>query len=297
MKKILITGAKGFLGAYITQLIKNKYDNSLKLFETDKDNLDITDYDGILYNLKQHSPDIVINLAALCGAKASIDNPYDFYRTNTLGVINLLEGMRIVGVKKIIFSSSLTVFGENSENELLGEKRPYKARHPYASSKIASEEIIREYCDKYDLTAIILRPTLVVGPRCKELHAIGDFLKQVKDSGRIEIFGTGSHKRDYIHPEDVASAFISAIDYLDQKLIKKFNDYNLSNGEVLSMNKLADIIINLNQQGFRKHINANYQTFSLFTDNVKAKIDLNWQPLKSVDYIIKELYENFNTTV
>lgn len=294
MKTILITGADGFLGTYISQEFKKELLNDVQTVKTDKNILDVNSFGNCLDFIQKTSPDLVIHLAALCGAKPSIENPYEFYKTNTFGLLNILESMRICGKKKLIFASSLTVFGENTNKTIDLDNREYHARHPYANSKILAEQLIKGYCDTYDFKIIILRPTLVVGPGCKELHAIGNFIQQVLNDNKITIFGNGSHERDFIHPQDVASAFVLAAKKLDCETIKFPETFNLSNGEKISMKDLANMIISIHNKGELVFENTNSQTFSLFTSIDISQSKLDWKPTVNLKSIVSEMYNLLN---
>ena len=120
-------------------------------------------------------------------------------------------------IKNIIFFSFLIFFGFS--RKAVNEKSSFKKRHVYSLTKSLSEEFLNFFCKKNKINCIILRPTLGVGKGYKEPHAIGDFIETIKKDEQIKIFGNGNHKRDFVHPKDVASATLNAYRYIIKKNI------------------------------------------------------------------------------
>jgi nucleoside-diphosphate-sugar epimerase len=281
--KILITGARGFLGKYTVDLLEKEHE----LIALDLEQLDILDAESVFSVVAAKSPDVIVHFAALCGAKESEEDPFGFFSTNTNGTLNILEACRLNNVKKIIFTSSLTVYGK-CEGGVVEDSR-FAPRHPYAYSKVAAEYFIRSYTKNYGLQSIILRPTLVVGEGCKELHAVGDFLRTALDGKIIEIYGKGDHVRDFMHPEDCATAVEKALQKIAIIPEGTFESYNLSTGEYMSITELAKMIISRTGKGDVVNIGSTNQTFSLFTSIDRAKTGLNWRPKVMVSDIIERL--------
>jgi nucleoside-diphosphate-sugar epimerase len=279
---IFITGGKGFIGNYIVkQLKKNKLavqSPSKKIFNINNKN-----------HLKKLSSKnkVVIHAAALCGAIESNKNYKSFLKTNYFGTQNLIFEMINKKINKLIFFSSLTVFGETSKG--VNEKSKFYPRHVYSLSKVLCEKLIVALCKMHNISYIILRPTLVVGKNYKEPHALGDFVKKLSNGEKLEIYGTGNHKRDFIHPLDVADATVKSC----KKLLtsKKFigESYNLSNNKIIKIKDLAKLIKKVVCSGSIVYVNKTNQTFSLFSNSKKANKELNWvSKLKNID-IVKEL--------
>ncbi|MGC1719621.1 MAG: SDR family oxidoreductase [Isosphaeraceae bacterium] len=241
MNKILVTGASGFLGTYLVPLLRRSHE----VVATDRDDLDVTDISAVHRVIKRHHPDLVCHLAALCGAAPSRENPPDYYAVNTLGTVHLLEACRHVGVERFLFISSLTVHGASSDP--VDESSAFSPRHPYAASKVAAEFAVRDYSRHMGIHSIILRPTLVVGEGSKELHALGDFVLEALRGEEIVLFGGGNHRRDFVHPQDVAAAMLLAVERLDRALDTSYEVFNISQGQALSMRDLADMAAGLEQ--------------------------------------------------
>src|SRR5262245_3054386 len=206
--KIHITGGKGFLARWIVPMLRERHEVTV----TDRDSLDVTDLNAVRAGFAVERPDVVLHLAALCGAQPSRDNPPEFFHVNAQGAVNVMEACRRTGVKRILFFSSMTVFGSGDEPRT--EDSPFAPRHPYAVSKVAAEDDALTYCRTWGIKTLVFRPTLVVGEGYKEPHAVGDFVETVLRGERIVLFGGGEHRRDFIHPEDVARATLLAAERL-----------------------------------------------------------------------------------
>ena len=279
---IFITGGHGFIGKYLVkELKKNKFKvnyPSRKFFNINNQN-----------HLKKLSAknDIVIHAAALCGAIESNNNYSSFLQTNYVGTQNLILEMIKKKIKKLIFFSSLTVFGQTSLG--VKENSEFHSRHIYSLTKVLCEKLIITLCKMHNISYIILRPTLVVGKNYKEPHALGDFVDKLSKGNKLEIYGSGNHKRDFIHPLDVAEATIRCCKLLlkSQKFVS--TSYNLNNNEVIKIKDLAKLVKGIVKNGNVKHVKKTNQTFSLYTISKKASRELNWKPKFSNLDIVNEI--------
>ncbi len=281
MARVLVTGGQGFLGRYIAEALRAAHDVTV----TDRTSLDVLDPSACLAALRRAGPELVCHLAALCGAQPSAERPQEYFAVNALGTVHLLEACRATGVRQFILTSSLTVHGAGEE--AMTEASPYAPRHPYAASKVAAEVMTRAYA-RYGIRSVILRPTLVVGPGCKEGHAIGDFTEIARRAGTIQLFGGGRHRRDFVHPEDVASAFAAAVGLLGRGGFES-RTYNLSTGAPVTMAELAARVVALVGQGRTEVAATTGQAFSLFTSIARAGADLGWRPQHTTDDIVRSL--------
>ena len=290
MNKILVTGASGFLGTYLVPLLRRSHE----VVATDREDLDVTDITAVHQVIKRHRPDLVCHLAALCGAAPSRENPPDYYAVNTLGTVHLLEACRHVGVERFLFISSLTVHGASSDP--VDESSAFSPRHPYAASKVAAEFAVRDYSQHLGIHSIILRPTLVVGEGSKELHALGDFVLKALRGEEIVLFGAGDHRRDFVHPQDVAAAMLLAVERLDRALDTSYEVFNISQGQALSMRELADLAIRLVGSGLHRLGPTTNQSFSLYTRIDRAQQVLEFAPRIGTEDMIRRLIRHFKET-
>jgi nucleoside-diphosphate-sugar epimerase len=258
--KLFVTGASGFLGGWLMPHLK-----AHEVIAPSHAELDVTDEKATEAAIAHAKPDVVVHLAALCGAIPSQQNPRDFFRVNAQGTVSVLEACRRAAVGKLLFTSSMTVFGAGESAQQIDS--PFAPRHPYASAKIGAEFAVRSYCRNYNISAAILRPTLVVGERYKEPHAIGDFVETVRAGRAIDIFGAGTHVRDFVHPDDVARAMAACVGWLAVAPPGAVEALNFSNDEPIAIAALADLVIATTGRGEKRFVQPTAQSFSLFADN------------------------------
>jgi UDP-glucose 4-epimerase len=292
MSKILVTGASGFLGTYLVPLLSRSHE----VVATDREDLDVRDITAVRRVITRHRPDLVCHLAALCGAAPSRENPPDHYAVNTLGTVHLLEACRRAGVGRFLFTSSLTVHG--AAPDPVNESSAFAPRHPYAASKVAAEFAVRDYSLHFGIHAVILRPTLVIGEGSKELHALGDFVLKALRGEEIFLFGAGNHRRDFVHPQDVAAAMLLAVDRLGRAhdTSPESEVFNISQGQALSMRELADLAIRLVGSGRHRLGPINDQSFSLYTRIDRARQILEFAPRIGIEEMILLMLRYFKET-
>jgi nucleoside-diphosphate-sugar epimerase len=286
--KIHITGGHGFLARWIVPLLRQSHEVEV----SDRDSMDVTDLVCLRAILGASRPDVVLHLAALCGAGPSRERPPDFFAVNAQGTVNLLEACRRAGVPRFLLASSLTVHG--SGEEAREEQSPYAPRHPYAVSKVAAEFAARNYAQNFGLSVAVVRPTLVVGENYKEPHAVGDFVATVLRGDNIVLFGDGHHRRDFVHPLDVAQAMQLAVAHLGHAQPGAHEVFNISSGESFRMVDLADLVMRVTGRGRRIHGPASEQSFSLYTRIDRARNVLGYQPSVRTEDIIHRLILSSN---
>ena len=248
--KALVSGGSGFIGSNVTKMLLSKgvdvvvFDN---LSSGNFDNIrnlkvefiegDILDKDVIIDACK--GVDIVFHLAASVGRQRSIDHPQLDSEINLIGTINILEGMRANGVKKIVYSSSAAIFGELQSSEI-DENHPQNADSPYGVSKLAAEKMILSYSEIYDITAVCLRYFNIYGINQRyDLYGnvIPIFAHRLFAGEPLLIYGDGTQTRDFVNVYDVARANVLAgLEY------SKTDVFNLGSGESITINKLAQLM-------------------------------------------------------
>ena len=248
--KALVTGGSGFIGSNVSKMLLSKgvevviFDN---LSSGNYDNIrdlnvtfikgDVLDRDTISNACE--GVDVVFHLAASVGRQRSIDHPQLDSEINLIGTINVLEGMRKHGVKKIVYSSSAAIFGELQSSEI-DENHPQNADSPYGVSKLAAEKMILSYADIYEITAVCLRYFNIYGVNQRyDLYGnvIPIFAHRLFASEPLLIYGDGSQTRDFVNVYDVARANVMAgLEY------PKTNVFNLGSGSSITINRLAEMM-------------------------------------------------------
>ncbi len=238
MKKILITGAAGFIGAHLAkQLIErgeevvgldninDYYDPQLKedrmaaLAEGEHFchvNLDLEDRAGMEELFQQHEFDVVVNLAAQAGVRYSLINPHAYVDTNIVGFVNILEGCRHSGVKHLVYASSSSVYGANT-------KMPFSVHdnvdHPvslYAASKKSNELMAHTYSHLFGLPTTGLRFFTVYGPWGRPDMALFLFTKAILENRPIDVFNNGNMERDFTFIDDIVEGVVRVIDKIPE---------------------------------------------------------------------------------
>lgn len=250
-KNILITGGLGFIGSHIANELIN--DNNVVILDNlstgninnlknpNHENLKIVIEDICNTNLDDLTSNIdyIFHLAAMASVPLSIDKPVECSEINLNATIMLLKSAVDNDVKKIVFSSSSSVYGQNKNMPLKETEQPMPMS-PYASSKASCELYLKAFHESYGLNYVSLRYFNVFGPgQDKNSHyaaVIPNFISALLEGNQPEIYGDGEQTRDFIYVKDVVKANINAAE----------SDYNgiinIASGKKLSINQLYEIV-------------------------------------------------------
>ena len=248
--KITVTGSEGFLGKLICKKLEDLEHNICKV--------------DFAYGHDVLNPDVFCNssdsklfvhLAAKSYVPDSMISPADFYYTNIVGTLNVLEAARKNNARVIFFSSY--IYG-NPEYLPVNESHPYNPHNPYAQSKLIGEDLCRAYYRDFNVPVIIFRPFNIYGPGQDEKFLIPTILKQIS-SGYVKLMDPNP-KRDYIHCDDVVEAVVKALDYRNVDL----QTFNLGTGVSYSVGDIVEFI--------RKNYKA---AFEVFYSNSNRKVEVN----------------------
>lgn len=275
MKKnrIAVTGANGFLGKHLVNLLKKRKDVELVLFDKNKNCLfDRPSLESFLRDV-----DSVIHLAG-----ANRDSDSNLIKINVLGTIGLLEAMVKYSPKaKLIFSSSFQAYDE---------------KNAYGLSKKLAEDVIRSFSRIYNTKSIILRISNIYGEGGRAFYnsVIATFEYLIKNKKTITINGTGEQGRDYIHVEDVVDAIGRAIEYVP---ISSCELFDICSGKQTSLNEIIGCLKN---NVFNK-INIQYNKDALEEDqNIqknykKAEHAFGWHPKIKIREGLALMFKKYET--
>jgi len=245
-KKILITGAAGFIGMHVcNELVKQKYnvvgidninsyyDTSLKydrlaqlgiqkdkiLYNQKNEGLpkfsfleiDLSDAGSLMTLFSKEKFDIVINLAAQAGVRYSITNPRDYINSNIVGFFNLLEACRTYPVKHLIYASSSSVYGNNKTIPFSTDHKTDEPISLYAATKKSNELMAYTYAHLYRIPATGLRFFTVYGPWGRPDMAYFSFTKNIVEGQEIKLYNHGKLKRDFTYVDDIVKAIATLI--------------------------------------------------------------------------------------
>jgi UDP-glucuronate 4-epimerase len=310
---ILITGAAGFIGFHVAKnlLAKKKklilvdnlnkyYDQKLKkkrikeLRRIDKNVIfkkqDISNYKKLLQIFSTYKIDKVINLAAQAGVRYSIKKPEVYFKTNLLGFFNILECIKKFKIKKLVYASTSSVYGDTSASPL-NENLP--ANNPiqfYAVTKSSNELMAKAYSKIYNFKAIGLRYFTVYGPWGRPDMALFKFTKNILSKKPIEVFNYGNHFRDFTYIDDVSKATVIA---LSLKIKNNHEIFNIGKGKSNSLREyIKQIEKNLKIQSKKKYLKLQTgDVKSTHASNQKFFKYSKFKPNIGIEYGIKKFIE------
>ena len=310
---VLVTGGAGYIGSHtVKRLIKSGYevvvlDNlSRGHIEAIPENLhlektDLLDEAGLRKSIKKYSIDSVIHFAALAYVGESVENPGLYYQNNVVGSFNLIKVIDELGIKKFVFSSTCSIYG-NPENVPISEKESAKPINPYANTKFMIENILSDFNISHGLKYVALRYFNAAGDsddasigesHNPEPHLIPLVLNSALGKlDSIKIYGDdyetpdGTCIRDYIHVNDLADAHIKALQYIDKG---DSTVINLGTGNGYSVKEIIDAARKITGKDIKSETVGRRagDPAILVADNKKAKELLGWKPEYNLERILE----------
>lgn len=259
--RILVTGAAGFIASHLIEHLLSRGNSIIGLDNFDsfyskedklanlqqyinQDNfyfyeIDICDREKIL-NLEEEF-DFVIHIAAKAGVRPSIKSPSEYIKANIDGTQNILDLMVKKECKKLLFSSSSSIYGNNTKVPFSEKDNVDHPISPYAFTKKANELQIHSFCHLYNIDAICLRFFTVYGPRQRPDLAIRKFIEKIEQGESIDMYGDGSTGRDYTYVSDIVSGIHAAYDFLCQHE-EVYEIINLGNNKPILLKEMINTI-------------------------------------------------------
>ncbi len=268
---ILVTGGAGFIGSHLVSRLaaeghevtviddfNDYYDPAIKrenvrpfldcirLFESD-----IRNAEEIMRIVREGRFEVIIHLAARAGVRPSIREPRLYLETNITGTFNLLEAARRFGVGRFLFASSSSVYGLTKEVPFREDAPIAQTISPYASTKIACEQLCSSYSHLNRIRMVCLRFFTVYGPCQRPDLAIHQFTQKIYEGRPIDKFGDGSSRRDYTYVDDIIQGVMGGLTYEGPL----FDIFNLGESETTSLNDLiAQIEAALGRKAIINHL-------------------------------------------
>lgn len=297
MKKILITGADGFIGSHLTEaLVRRGY--SVRAFvlynsfgswgwlDQCSDNVkgrfevfagDIRDPNGVKEAMK--GCDAVLHLAALIAIPYSYHSPDTYVDTNIKGTLNILQAARELGVSRVIHTSTSEVYG-TARFVPITEDHPLQGQSPYSATKIAADQLAYSFYASFGLPVIIVRPFNTYGPRQSARAVIPTIITQIANGQRQIKLGKVSPTRDFNYVADTVAGFIAA---LEAELgigmaINLGSNFEISIGETAQV--IAEVMgasIEIITDEYRLRPEKS-EVERLWASNDKARELIEWQP-------------------
>ena len=313
MKKILVVGGAGYIGAHVAYLLQeNGY--GVRIYDDFSNGLksriegkfsdvvigDVLDREALISACE--GIDAVIHLAAKKAVGESVDNPLKYYENNVGGTLNLLAAMSLKGVNKIVFSSTAAVYAP-SEKLAIAESDLTEPLSPYGQTKLLSEKLISAVARAEGLSSISLRYFNVVGALRDEFadnskdNLVPKVFAALKAGKNPEIYGSdyptkdGSCIRDYIHISDLAKAHLVA---LEKVLTTKVDEvYNVGSGTGYSVTEMINQIAESIGKAITPTLSPRRpgDTAQLIASIAKIERDLGWKPERSLKEMIDSAWQ------
>jgi len=299
-KKVLVTGAGGFIGSHLTESLfklganirafvrytSRADEGFIKCFSDDlRRRMDIVygDVRELETVVKaMDGVDVVFNLAALVGIPYSYIHPQEVIETNTIGTLNVLMAARDVGVEKLVQTSTSEVYG-TARYVPIDENHPKQPQSPYSASKIAADAVALSFYHSFDLPVVLVRPFNTYGPRQSDRAVIPSIISQALTRDRLTL-GNTAPTRDFTFVTDTTAGFIKAAESAQSLGM----EVNIGSGQEISIGDLAkkiislvgrDIIIEHDAERIRP---AQSEVERLCADNTLARDVLGWVPKVSL---------------
>ncbi len=283
MSKIIVTGGSGFLGKHLCRALKHAGHEVKNIDLRDNPEFpaviaDIQDTQKMLAEVKD--ADAVFHLAALIEAGESVKFPQKFVDVNISGTVSVLEAMRQNNISTFIFSSSAAVYGEPLRSPIFEDDRTIPI-NPYGMTKLAMEGLVSSYVESYGFTGMGLRYFNLYGPEENhqpETHAIPRFIKQIYKGEEVTVWGSGEHRRDFIHIDDIVSGHIRGLEFSQQQP-HKYHYFNFSTQKPASVAEVIQLLEEIMEKKakIKNFPNRPGDPLVLVADATKAQELLGWK--------------------
>jgi UDP-glucose 4-epimerase len=242
--RVLVTGGSGFIGSHVVDrlleagiaprifdLVPSPYHQG----EVDTVLGDLLDTEALRRAME--SCDTVVHLAGAADVEIVVEDPSSAEQTNAHGTLSMLEAARRAGVSRVIYGSTIWVYGESCEGVIDEEAPLCLPRHIYTASKLAGEMYCTAYAELYDLPSTILRFGIPYGPRARPSAVIPIFVRKAMAGESLTIAGDGKQTRRFVYVEDLAEGVVRALDRCAVNRV-----YNLAGTETVTIRELAETV-------------------------------------------------------
>lgn len=329
MKTVLVTGGTGFIGSHtVVELLQNEYkviiiDNLInsnikvldrieeivgeKFKNLDFYKIDLINFNEIIENLKNLKVSFCIHFAGLKAVGESVKNPILYYNTNILSTLNLIKFLEMSNCKKLIFSSSATVYGDSKSPLEEGSKTGNNLTNPYGKTKYMIEQILTDYVkSRNDFSVVNLRYFNPIGSHSSGLigedpsdipNNLMPYVLQVAVEKRdfLTIFGDsydthdGTGVRDYVHVCDLAKGHLLAMEKIEN-LESVLLTYNLGTGIGYSVKDIVNMMIKVSNKKIKFKIGDKRagDVDKVYCNPIKAMNELNWKAENNLEDMCRD---------
>ena len=298
-KKVLVTGADGFIGSHLTQAllaqgcrvralcIYNSFNSWGWLDDVRHPNLEIVTgdvRDAAFCRLITRDIDTVFHLAALIAIPYSYIAPQSYVDTNISGTLNICQGAMDNGCRRVIVTSTSEVYG-TAQYVPIDEKHPRQPQSPYSATKIGADAIALSFYNAFELPVVIARPFNTYGPRQSARAIIPTIISQIADGKREIMVGDLRPTRDFNFVEDTCNGFIE----LAKTEGIEGEDFNIATGTEISMGDTLNLIAKLMNADVTFTVDearlrpSNSEVFRLCGNNTKITAATAWRSKISIE--------------
>ena len=324
--KILVTGAAGFIGYHLCESlimdghevigldnINDYYDPKLKYSRLENlginndsktfnkiikstihhekfcfIRLSLENFDDLKKVFKKYDFDLVCNLAAQAGVRYSLKNPHTYINSNIVGFLNIIECCKIFDIKRLVYASSSSVYGQNDNIPFSETESVDKPISLYAASKKSNELIAHSYSHLFNIETIGLRFFTVYGPWGRPDMALFLFTDALVKNKPIDVFNHGNLSRDFTYIDDIIEGVKNTL-LLESKNKSDYKIYNIGNSRPV---KLLDFILeiekNLNKKAEKNMLPMQPgDVYKTFADTSNLEQDYNYKPNTTTEFGIK----------
>jgi UDP-glucuronate 4-epimerase len=257
---VLITGGAGFIGSHLVERclrlghgvsvlddFNDYYDPALKRANIAACRAaggvavvegDLRDRALVARWIAGGRPDVVVHLAARAGVRASWEQPLLYHDVNVTGTLVLLEAMRDAGVRRLVFASSSSIYGNADRVPFREDAENLAPISPYGVSKLLGEHYVRVFCDLAGMSAVCLRFFTAYGPRQRPDMAIRLFSRAIRRGDPVPLYGDGSMRRDFTYIDDIVDGVVAALD----RPAAGFHVINLGGARTTEVRALVDLL-------------------------------------------------------
>ena len=306
--RYLVTGVAGFIGFHVAKaLIKRgdsvigidnmsdyysvslkrdrlkELDNQIKFYEGD-----ISDFDLMDEIFKSNNFDKIIHLAAQAGVRYSLENPFEYEKSNGLGTLTIFELAKRHNVQNIVYASSSSVYGGNKKVPFSVKDDVSNQVSVYAALKRYNELLAKTYYNLYGIKSVGLRLFTVYGSWGRPDMSYFKFMNKLKNGDKIQIYNNGDHLRDFTHISDIVIGILKASDKDNRCEI-----YNLGNNKPIKLMNFIKILEKIVNLEFDKEYLPMQpgDVHTTYADINLTKSELDWEPKIEIKEGLTEFYD------
>jgi UDP-glucose 4-epimerase len=252
--KVLVTGAAGFIGSHLCELLIKRGIKVTGVDNLSKGNIinlkNIINNSNFIFKIcNTNDTKLIKDLSIGCSAvfhlsdesdiQNALDHPESYFLNNINGLYSVLMAMKLNNIKKLFFPSSTTVFGSSAEVPISEGYGPLLPENLYGASKVSAEAFLNAWSFAYDVDILIFRFAAIIGGR-QDHGVVHDFVKRLKlNSSLLQVLGNGSQKRSFVLVDDCVDI---VFEYFQNKMKPGFQIVHLANPDVITIKEVAELV-------------------------------------------------------